>query len=356
MEFDKEFRLPFKQTSDYSVANADNQVLIIKDYSKWGGTGQAGQHGTAPWGLLGQTSTDGPIGNNCPPLADVYSQLVNYEYVKIHAVEEEFKIIDFFLSGNSVGLARNSAHWSRDPAAQLLWKTATNASEESYYSNTEDLDDYMRVLPGTVRGVRYFRRWPTEMRMLRGIAGRRLLTWAGRLQSPGIDVGDQRCANIDSPGGYTGSGTTLRAFNIGNNGADHNGAGTATNHGANLFYWSKGQIYQPVPGQCDALNIISKYWNSTTNPPANKFLPFNETVNDMSFPRCVYITPFTETTGSLGGITRCWRLQNITTLIVKARGYLPAKAGAGLALEMAAPTLYPEPPNEPVEKKIKLEE
>jgi hypothetical protein len=328
METDREFHLPFRQQMEIGATSADdNAHFIIKDYAKWTRTGDSTVDGDPQsMGLLGQQSTD----DNCPQLTDVYSQLVNFEFCKIHSVHEEFKVTDYFVRGvgTTGALARNNRPFSKDPESQLLWKLTTNNTEERIILNgqnaSSDLGDFMRALPHTRRGVSYETTLLTEMKMLKGIAGRRLLSHAGRNLSPGVIVNRAVISNGTNPCGAPGIVQDLQ-FNIGN---DQQGSNIAR-HRANLFYWAKGQSYSFGNGQTDANMYRQKYWLA---PADNVFQCSLETVTDCPFPRIVTVLPLIEQ--SIGSTERWWKIQNITTLRIKARGYLPTKLGTGYALAL----------------------
>ncbi|ALE29722.1 coat protein [Lake Sarah-associated circular virus-32] len=348
MEFDKEFRIPFRQTTRIVVTGeAGNQYFVLKDYSRWGAAIAADTRAPTALGLLGQTDTD----DNCPQLQDVYSQLVNYEYCKIHAVNEEFRVVDYEVrgSGTTVALSRNSPHFTRDPSAQLLWKLTTNGTEESRLLTAAAVDgaDFMRALAHTRRGTSFTTRLPTEMKMMRGQAGRLLLSWTGREATPNITINGSILSNNANNLGPTGSSTASSAFNIRNTSAG-SGIVDFSAHRSNIFYWGKGQIYN-MGGQCDVNNYQSKYYMATATPYA--ILPSNEARNDISFPRIFSCTPLIESVTAFN-TERVWKIQNITTLIVKARGYVPTKALSSLKFETQFLSVNDD--DEPMSKQIKL--
>nr|ALE29730.1 coat protein [Lake Sarah-associated circular virus-32] len=329
MEFDKEYRIPFRQTIRIVVSGeSGNDYFVLKDYGRWGAPVAADTRAPTALGLLGQSDLD----DNCPQLSDVYSQLVNFEYCKIHAVEEEFRVADYEVRGSNTttAVSRNSPHFTKDPSAALLWKLTTNATEETslLFSSQVDGADYLRGVAHTRRGTSYTTRLPTEMKMLRGQAGRLLLSWTGREATPNITINGSLLSNNANNLGPTGSSTASSAFNIRNTSAG-SGIVDFSAHRSNIFYWAKGQIYN-LGGQCDVNNYQSKYYMATATPYA--ILPSNEARNDISFPRIFSCTPLIESVTAFN-TERVWKIQNITTLIVKARGYIPTKALSSLKFE-----------------------
>lgn len=350
MEFDKEFRIPFRQTLTYEPPpEADaiaeqNDVCCVKTYGRWGPGNSVASEPTAQraaLGLLGQSASN----DNCPQLADVYSQLVNYEYCKIHAVEEEFRVVDYFTTNDGAGISRRTPHFTKDPSAQLLWKLTTNNTEESALNaKSADISDYLRALAHTRRGTSFNTRLVTEMRYMKGQSGRRMLNNGGRTQTPGNNVAYTLCASEDDPGGVRSTTAGKVTFNLGNGTELENNVLNHGWHGSNLFYWAKNQIYDFGNGQTAPQNVVAKYWWQTANAPST-FKIFNDNKTNLSFPRNVWICPLTSQNAGVG---RTWKIQNVTTLIVRARGYTPA---------ITNQSRYITPDDDvPPEKKIKIDD
>lgn len=327
MEFDKEFRLPFRQTAP--LTNLDNPINLM-DFGWWGGATLASLRSRLS--ITGQSSSD----NNCPVLPDVYSQLVNYEYCKISAIELDIRVTDYQENSAGGGIARSAPHFTRDPNAQLLCRLITTSTDYTDLvgaaTPVADYEDRMKVMPNTKKGTSFHYRLPTSWKMHRGIAGRRMLTFAGRTASPAIDINISRLnfnvsASLLSPGGPLGNGTATNTltFNIGNISAGTSSA-LISNAVSNPFYYGLGQSVNALNPQDDIINIQSKFGISNTNV----FTPFASVVADNSYPRCIAITPLLNDSATASD--RNWSVQVITTLVVKARGYIPTAATSAVSI------------------------
>lgn len=314
MEFDKVFRIPFRQQIVYEGGDTLTPILDF---------GQAASTATK-LGYTGQTASD----VNSPVLPDVYSQLLNYKFMKIHALEVEMKVTDYAETNTQANFNRFNGRVNRDPNAALLARLITNQTDYAYVLGTTqpDADDRQRVNANTKRGTSFAWRLPTGMRMMSGAAGRGFLTNTGRdTVAPGTQIGPSRAATGDNPGNAWNL-TATQTFYIGNGLAY--GTNFVNANRGNIFYWSLGQLQSAVGGVSDVVQIAQKYYFVSPN-----WLPFSTVVDQNSFPRCIAICPLVDE-NSVSGLNRKWTLQVIVTFVVKARQYIPTAATSSRMISM----------------------